>query len=67
MDLLYGAMLPSGNDAAFTLAEYIGYLLLDATKTATIVNPYSSSLDLTKVTTSLAVQGFLKCMNNKAK
>ena len=24
-DLLYGAMLPSGNDAAYTLAEYFGY------------------------------------------
>lgn len=23
-DLLYGVMLPSGNDAAFTLAEHIG-------------------------------------------
>lgn len=27
-DVLYGAMLPSGNDAAYTLAEVIGYLLL---------------------------------------
>lgn len=26
-DLLYGTMLPSGNDAAYTLAEYVGYLL----------------------------------------
>lgn len=26
-DLLYGAMLPSGNDAAYSLAEYIGYCL----------------------------------------
>jgi D-alanyl-D-alanine carboxypeptidase len=26
-DLLYGAMLPSGNDAAYSLAEYIGYFL----------------------------------------
>lgn len=26
-DLLYGTMLPSGNDAAYTLAEYFGYLL----------------------------------------
>lgn len=24
-DLLYGCMLPSGNDAAYTLAEVIGY------------------------------------------
>lgn len=26
-DLLYGTMLPSGNDAAFLLSEVIGYLL----------------------------------------
>ena len=28
-DLLYGAMLPSGNDAAYLLAEYVGYLLVN--------------------------------------
>ena len=28
-DLLYGAMLPSGNDAAYSLAEYVGYLLVN--------------------------------------
>lgn len=27
-DLIYGAMLPSGNDAAYSLAEYVGYILL---------------------------------------
>ena len=26
-DLLYGMMLPSGNDAAFLVAEFGGYLL----------------------------------------
>jgi len=26
-DLLYGTMLPSGNDAAFLLSEVVGYLL----------------------------------------
>lgn len=26
-DLLFGAMLPSGNDAAYTLAEVVGYFL----------------------------------------
>ncbi len=25
-DLLYGTMLPSGNDAAFLLSEIVGYL-----------------------------------------
>ena len=28
-DLLHGLMLPSGNDAAFALAEHFGSLLLD--------------------------------------
>ena len=27
-DLIYGAMLPSGNDAAYTLAEVIGYFAM---------------------------------------
>ena len=27
--LFYGMMLPSGNDAAFTLAEYFGQLIKD--------------------------------------
>ena len=27
IDLLYGLMLPSGNDAAYTLAENFGYIL----------------------------------------
>jgi D-alanyl-D-alanine carboxypeptidase len=31
-DLLYGAMLPSGNDAAYVLAEIIGFILLAAQK-----------------------------------
>lgn len=26
-DLLYGVMLPSGNDAAYSIAEYIGFML----------------------------------------
>ena len=26
-DLLYGAMLPSGNDAAYLLSEVLGYLV----------------------------------------
>ena len=30
--LLYGMMLPSGNDAAFALAEYFGTLLLEKSK-----------------------------------
>ncbi len=32
MDLLYGLMLPSGNDAAYTLAENFGIYLFYETK-----------------------------------
>jgi D-alanyl-D-alanine carboxypeptidase len=28
IDLLYGLMLPSGNDAAFAIAEYFGKIIL---------------------------------------
>lgn len=31
-DLLYGTMLPSGNDAAYVLAEVIGFVLLASQK-----------------------------------
>lgn len=31
--LYYGMMLPSGNDAAYTLAEYFGQLIIDKSKT----------------------------------
>ena len=37
-DLLYGTMLPSGNDAAYLLAEYIGYLTLENSKKGTKQN-----------------------------
>ena len=33
IDLLYGMMLPSGNDAAYTLAEYCGGVMLQNSKT----------------------------------
>lgn len=36
-------MLPSGNDAAYTLAEYVGYLM-----TLKTLKPYHNMLDLTK-------------------
>ena len=37
-DLLYGTMLPSGNDAAYLLAEYIGYLALENSNKSTKIN-----------------------------
>lgn len=61
-DLLYGTMLPSGNDAAFLLSEIVGYLLK--------VDPYEiktvSYLDLTKENTTLYTAGFVRMMNRKA-
>ncbi len=32
IDLLYGVMLPSGNDAAYVLAETIGFFITIAAK-----------------------------------
>lgn len=32
LDLFYGLMLPSGNDAAYVLAENFGLLLLKSSK-----------------------------------
>jgi len=48
--VLYGLMLPSGNDAAHTLAEYIGRKLLN--------NPQADALD--------ATARFVQEMNNEA-
>jgi D-alanyl-D-alanine carboxypeptidase len=56
-------MLPSGNDAAYTLAEYVGYLL-------TMPEGKRSSkrhrIDLTKVNTNGLVQEFVSEMNKRA-
>ena len=30
LQLLYGLMLPSGNDAAFTVAEYFSHVIYEA-------------------------------------
>jgi D-alanyl-D-alanine carboxypeptidase len=44
-DLLFGTMLPSGNDAAYTLAEYLGYLMSQKSKKA---HSEIKKLDLTR-------------------
>lgn len=57
-DVLYGTMLPSGNDAAYTLAEYLGYFLsLKATTLKSDLECKSGILDLTRVnSTNIFVQ-----------
>lgn len=57
-------MLPSGNDAAYSLAEYIGYCLVQMTENSKRVN---NPIDLTNVQTNVFVNTFLKAMNQKAK
>lgn len=61
-DLLYGTMLPSGNDAAFLLSEIVGYL--------SKIDPYDiknvCNLDLTKENTTLYTASFVRMMNRKA-
>lgn len=47
-DLLYGTMLPSGNDAAYSLAEYIGYLLTQQPKFALKNQTARPRIDLTQ-------------------
>ena len=66
-DLLYGAMLPSGNDAAYTLAEVIGYLFLAEQKTASSdLFSSISFIDLTGESTASYVFEFIRMMNVKA-
>lgn len=49
-DLLYGMMLPSGNDAALALAEFFGRLLISETQLK--AKPPRHQLDSDKSTTS---------------
>lgn len=45
IDLLYGLLLPSGNDAGVALAQYFGkFLSFKFTKDNDINNRYSSSM-----------------------
>ena len=67
-DLLYGTMLPSGNDAAYTLAEYIGYLLHLSQKGHHKTEAFASyrQMDLSMKNTAHFVQEFISKMNEKA-
>jgi len=60
-DLLYGLMLPSGNDAAFTLAKYLGEQVvkwnLMKENSNRYLHPYSEFL------TVRGVKNFIKYMN----
>jgi D-alanyl-D-alanine carboxypeptidase len=60
-------MLPSGNDAAYTLAEYGGYLLVHHCFDDFLSEQEVSKIDLTKESTALYVQEFLRAMNDKAR
>lgn len=61
-DLLYGTMLPSGNDAAYTLAQYVGYLISIPQDKRPAKR---QKIDLTKVNTSGYVQEFVYEMNKR--
>jgi D-alanyl-D-alanine carboxypeptidase (penicillin-binding protein 5/6) len=63
-DLLYGAMLPSGNDAAFLLAEVFGYW--SEHKTDLEHSKINKIIDLTNMHTNLFVGDFISMMNKKA-
>lgn len=47
-DLLYGAMLPSGNDAAYSIAEYAGLLLTKQPKNPSKNEQRRLRVDLTQ-------------------
>lgn len=68
-DLFYGAMLPSGNDAAFLLAEIFGLLLFyEAMKPESKDYSEIESIDISCYdSTSTFINKFLKEMNRKAK
>ena len=60
-DLLYGTMLPSGNDAAYTLAQYMGYLYVNSKKLSeeAVQIKDLESLDITNKNTVFYVQQFI--------
>ena len=68
-DLLYGAMLPSGNDAAYLLSEVLGLLLFyERMKPEDKEYIDIESIDITLYDNTLPfVNRFLKEMNKHAK
>lgn len=60
-------MLPSGNDAAYTLAEYVGYFMVLTEKDETSDElEIPQFVDLTDVNTNSYVQEFISKMNETA-
>lgn len=64
-DLFYGILLPSGNDAAHLLAEFMGYVLGRA-KREEFSGEELQLVDLTQESTSAYVIEFVRQMNCKA-
>jgi D-alanyl-D-alanine carboxypeptidase len=62
---MYGAMLPSGNDSAYTLAEYFGYLQCLCSR-GTLIDQNAQHLDLTSTSTTGYVHEFISSMNQRA-
>ena len=65
-DLLYGVMLPSGNDAAYAVAEYLGFVMYRSSLKKAWLG-FGEGLDLTREQTVFYVQEFIRAMNAKAK
>lgn len=61
-DLLYGAMLPSGNDAACLLSEVLGFLLKNRRESVKSLD----YIDVTNENTGPFVVEFVRLMNRKA-
>lgn len=64
-DVLYGAMLPSGNDAALLLSEYIGYFNLIEKKRRSFLQR-AKFIDISNESATLCTVEFVKMMNRKA-
>ena len=69
MDLLYGVMLPSGNDAAVVLSEHFGrYYMLEKAKINYSTIRYFCEMDpFSHQDTKIFEKKFVKKMNQMAK
>ena len=68
-DLLHGLLLPSGNDAAFLLADYFGSLLLEANRFLESYEGFKKIPFLSKYSdwkNHTSVRAFLQEMNRQA-
>ena len=53
-DLLYGMMLPSGNDAAWALAEFFGYLVREEESKGPPVKTFVAYMNTTAINMGLS-------------